>query len=152
VKSEIATFFEVFPHGTIWGNHANGHGYDVVLLGLPEGATINVDDVQQRLDRPDHADVAQSLKEVGFDGFLSLFKSYAGRASDLAPWLAEAEINRDRNLRLQYLAGMGLNHKEGSFIYDQIVSNRKFPEGLFVGSKIRVAALRFVLTPHASDH
>ena len=38
VKSEIATFFEVFPHGTVWGNLQGGQGYDLVLLGLPEGA------------------------------------------------------------------------------------------------------------------
>jgi hypothetical protein len=33
VKSEIATFFEAFPNGTIWSNEAGGSGYDVVLLG-----------------------------------------------------------------------------------------------------------------------
>ena len=26
VKSEIATFFQVFPNGTIWGNDINGEG------------------------------------------------------------------------------------------------------------------------------
>ena len=33
VKSEIATFFEVFPDATIWSNYNNGDGYDLVLLG-----------------------------------------------------------------------------------------------------------------------
>ena len=28
VKSEIATFFKVFPNGTIWANLNNGSGYD----------------------------------------------------------------------------------------------------------------------------
>ena len=32
VKSEIATFFEVFPNATIWANNVDGQGYDVVLL------------------------------------------------------------------------------------------------------------------------
>ena len=32
VKSEIATFFEAFPHGFILGNTQNGRGYDVVLV------------------------------------------------------------------------------------------------------------------------
>ena len=31
VKSEIATFLEAFPHGTVWANMQNGQGYDLVL-------------------------------------------------------------------------------------------------------------------------
>ncbi|MGH9482367.1 MAG: fused MFS/spermidine synthase, partial [Terriglobales bacterium] len=33
VQSELATFFKVFPHGTVWGNTIEGKGYDLVLLG-----------------------------------------------------------------------------------------------------------------------
>ena len=34
VQSEIATFFEAFPNGTVWGNlNTDGQGYDVVLVG-----------------------------------------------------------------------------------------------------------------------
>ncbi len=36
VKSQIASFFEVFPHGIIWGNTHKGRGYDTVLLGTVE--------------------------------------------------------------------------------------------------------------------
>src|SRR5208337_5421939 len=36
VKSEIATFFEVFPNGSVWANELNGGGYDVFLLGQAE--------------------------------------------------------------------------------------------------------------------
>src|SRR5947208_1787582 len=88
VKSEIATFFEAFPHGTIWGNPDNdGKGYDLVLLGQDEPTRIDVDELQARLDRRDHAPVAQSLKETGFASMLSLLTTYAGRADDLRPWL-----------------------------------------------------------------
>ena len=62
---------------------------------------------------------------------MSLFDSYLGRASDLQPWLENAEINRDRNLRLQYLAGMSLNAVQSRAIHDQILSFRKYPEELF---------------------
>ncbi len=36
VKSSVATFFEVFPNGTIWGNPYQGQGHDMVLLGQVE--------------------------------------------------------------------------------------------------------------------
>jgi spermidine synthase len=152
VKSEIATFFSVFSHGTIWANNKEGQGYDLVLLGQAEQTKVNVDELQQRLDHPDYAAVAKSLEEVGFGGTVSLFKTYAGRASDLQPWLAQAEINRDRNLRLQYLAGMGLNINQSIHIYDEIAGYRKFPQDLFVGSGMRNTALRWALELQDSVH
>jgi len=133
VQSEIATFFDAFPGGTIWSNLYNGEGYDVVLLGQPEATTINVDEFEQRLNRADHAAAAQSLKDVGFNDALSLLATYAGRAGDLRPWLEGAEINRDRNLRLQYLAGLGLNANLGGPIYREILNYRRFPDDLFTG-------------------
>ena len=38
VKIELATFFSVFPEGTIWSNNVNGDGYDLVLLGRQDNA------------------------------------------------------------------------------------------------------------------
>jgi hypothetical protein len=32
VKSEVATFLEVFPQGMVFANLANGQGHDVVLI------------------------------------------------------------------------------------------------------------------------
>lgn len=49
------------------------------------------------------------MDDVGFKSAVDLLSSYAGQASDLTAYLADATLNRDRNLRLQYLAGMGLN-------------------------------------------
>ena len=64
VKSEVATFLLAFPNGTIWGNQDEGYGYDVVLLGKERAMTIDVDALQQRLDREDLAGVQASLDEV----------------------------------------------------------------------------------------
>jgi spermidine synthase len=141
VKSEIATFFKVFPKGTIWGNTNEG-GYDSVLLGRDGDSKISIDELQQRLDRPDHARVARSLATVGFTSAVDLLSTYAGRASDLAPWLEGAEINRDLNLRLQYLAGMGVNNDRAVAIYEEILSFSRFPDDLIVGPPPLVQMLR----------
>ena len=66
----------------------------------------------------------------------------AGSAGDLAPWLADAEINLDRNLRLQYLAGMSSASHGSGAIYDRIRSFRRFPEEMFTGTPARKDALR----------
>jgi spermidine synthase len=149
VKSEIATFFEAFPDGSVWGNPDNeGKGYDLVLLGQPGPTRVSVDEVQARLDRPDHKEVARSLKATGFSSASSLLATYAGRAADLRPWLEGAQINRDRDLRLQYLAGLWLNANEAAFIYDQMLHYRSPPTDLLVGSgPRRMALLRRVAGP-----
>ncbi len=142
VKSEIATFFEVFPNGIIAGNTFRGVGYDTVLLGQVEPTRIDLDAMEDRLSRPEYATVAQSLREIGLTSAVDLFGTYAGRASDLKEWLRDASINRDRNLRLQYLAGLGLNMNESDTVYAEILKYRRFPQGLFTGSEPRMRAIR----------
>ena len=130
VKSEMATFFEVFPNGAIWGNPSNGLGYDVVLSGQVDPLRVDVAALQDRLNQPAYAAVAVSLREVGLRSAEDLLATYAGSGADLQPWLKGAEINRDRNLRLQYLAGLGLNTYEGAAIYNEILAHRRDPEWL----------------------
>ena len=145
VKSEIATFCDVFPHGTVWTNDQNGTGYDVVMMGQLEAQHIDADQLQERVNRRDHAAVAKSLEDVGFQTVVSLLLTYGGQAGDLQPWLQGAEINRDRNLRLQYLAGMSLNSKRVQGIQQELAQYRKFPEELFVGTRWRSLALRVAM-------
>jgi spermidine synthase len=135
VQSELATFFEAFPDGVIWSNDDNGKGYDTVAMGRLGGSIpINVDELQQRLDKPEFTAVARSLRDVQFNSAVDLLGTYAGRAVDIAPWLKRAEINRDRNLRLQYLAGMGANlYLEGS-IFNSMEEYRKIPGDLFIAT------------------
>ncbi len=144
VKSEIGTFFEAFPNGVIWGNTNNGQGYDLVLLGQvgDQPIHINVDEIQARLNRPEYAPVVKSMRDIGFYSAVDMFSSYAGRAQDLKEWLKDAPINRDRNLRLQYLAGLGLNLYESGPIYSEILRYRKFPDDLFIGQPSTISALR----------
>jgi len=141
VKSEIATFFDAFPHGIVWGNTLNGGGYDLVLLGQVEGTHIDVEEIDQRLRRPEYAQVALSLHEIGFSSAADLFSTYAGQRRDLADWLKDAAINRDRNLRLQYLAGMGLNLYQSQAIYSDLLAYRRYPDNVFVGSDAQKAML-----------
>jgi spermidine synthase len=141
VKSELATFFESFPNGVVFGNTNNGAGYDLVLLGQVEPTQIDIEEIQRRLHRPEYAPVEASLRDIGFNSALDLFSTYAGRASDLKPFLADAVVNRDRNLRLQYLAGLGLNLYQSGPIYSEMLRYRRQPQGLFVGSADRQLAI-----------
>jgi spermidine synthase len=50
-------------------------------------------------------------------------------------------INRDRNLRLQYLAGLSLNQYVSGPIYAEILAYRKPPTDLFVGNEDSVRAV-----------
>ncbi|MGH7594645.1 MAG: spermidine synthase [Gemmatimonadales bacterium] len=141
VKSEIATFFDAFPGGTAWANNEDGHGYDLVMLGQPGPTHIDIDAVSRLLANPANAPIAASLEQVGITSLFDLFGSYAGQRSDLAPWLKDAAINRDRNLRLQYIAGLENNSYDNAAIFEDLAQYRRFPEDLFVASAEWKAAL-----------
>jgi spermidine synthase len=147
VKSEMATFFAVFPNGIIAGNTFRGIGYDTVLLGQEGPTRIDVDTLDARLTDPAYAPVAQSLRDVGVGSAVDLLASYAGRAADLQPWLQDAAINHDGDLRLQYLAGLGLNANEGDRVYAEILKYRRYPDDLFAGSEQTLAQLRSRISP-----
>jgi spermidine synthase len=143
VKSSVATFFEVFPNGTIWGNPYQGQGHDMVLLGRVEPLRIDLDEMEQRIGyRGGRSKLAQSLAEIDMNSPVDLFARYAGRRSDLGEWLRNVPLNRDRNLRMQYLAGLGLNLDDAAAIYGGLLAYRRFPEDLFVSAEGRVDSLR----------
>jgi spermidine synthase len=139
VQSEMATFFSVFPQGIVWVNDRED-GADVVLLGQADPAPIDVDAVAERLTANPRA--AASLRDIGFESAIDLISSYAGRGTNLAAWLKGAAVNTDRDLRLQYLAGLGLNVRDQARILSELTQARRVPDGLFVGSEANLAELR----------
>ena len=128
----------------MFGNE-NGGGYDTVALGSVEPLKVDLDALEARLARPDNARAVQSLQVVGFGSLQSLFGTYAGSRTELDPWLQGAEINRDGNLRLQYLAGMALNVSMEGTIYNQMLRYRRFPRNVFVGSEERVRNMMYAI-------
>ena len=141
VKSEIGNFFEAFPNGMIFANTYNGQGYDLVLLGQVEPTKIDIDEMEERLKKPEYAPMAQSLREIGMYSAIDLFATYAGTAKDYEGWLKDAQINRDRNLRLQYLAGRGLNLYHADVIFADMLNYAKEPDGVFTGSPDKLQTL-----------
>jgi spermidine synthase len=150
VKSEVATFFAAFPEGSVWGNPAVKYlaaepmlqGYDTVLLGHVDPLKVDMVDLGTRIETETYRPVVKSLADVEFFTLEMLFARYTCRASDLKEWLVDAEINRDRNLRLQYLAGLSVNSKQEGTIYDQMMFYRTFPEDMFLAPIERQKLLR----------
>jgi spermidine synthase len=157
VKSEVATFFEVFPNGAVFANTVRGAGYDAVLLGRAGDEPIDVDRVHARLRDPGYDRVARSLGQIGFGSAADLLGTYAAGAAELADWLAGAQINTDRNLRLQYLAGRGLNESRADEILNGMLTaaGSGAPEDLFTGSEDLLRQLRQAIrarTPRRHDN
>jgi spermidine synthase len=151
VKSEVATFLSVFPQGMVFANLSYGQGYDVVMVGQRDEPRFDLDAIDARLELPDYAPVRQSLAEVGFYSAVDLFSTFAIRRPEADQWLADAQITRDRNLRLQYLAGMGVNLYRADAIYRDMAQYRRFPEGLFTGSPERMTELMLAFPGAAED-
>ena len=131
VKSEIATFLEAFPNGAVFANTVNGQGYDLVLFGQLDGGKIDVDAVQARLDGS--GERARSRSRCARSGSIrpsSCSAPTPAARSDMAGWLKDAQINTDRNLRLQYLAGLGLNLYQSDPIYRSMIGTAGIPRTL----------------------
>jgi spermidine synthase len=150
IKSALATFFEVFPNSTIWSNRERREGNDIVFTGSADPMRINVDEMQQRLDR--NSAVTQSLRDVGFGSAIGLLATYTAQGPDLGPWLKQAEINRDWNLKLQYLAGMASYLQEDGIIYNDLLSYQRYPENLFNGSDQNTRMLKEILNETKSKN
>ena len=158
-KSVIATFFQVFPEGLLWSNYHGAGGYDGVLFGAVEPTVIDVDEIQRRLDRPEYERVKQSLRDAEFGEIkefktgevvaleegVDLLATYIGQAALMKDWTRGAQINTDRNLRLQYLAGMWVNSFIGEKIRSSILEHYRFPDRTFVGSPETIHALKDAL-------
>jgi spermidine synthase len=165
-KSVLATFFKVFPDGILWSNdreyRGEREGYDAMLFGFGEPTPIDVDALERRLDlkkSPAHQRVVESLDDVGFGRAktpsggawswhgpaIDLLATFAGQGALLEKWAEDAQINTDRNLRLQYLAGMWLNRFENKKIFDSILEWYTFPEKTFVGKPDSIRRLKEAL-------
>ena len=103
VKCELATFVRAFPLATLWSGETRGTGYDIVAIASDESSCDAAQLVRRVAANPA---VAQSLVEVQIESAIVLEHMFAAYGSDLHDWLRDAEINRDCNLRLQYLAGL----------------------------------------------
>ncbi|HEX5052081.1 MAG TPA: fused MFS/spermidine synthase [Planctomycetota bacterium] len=143
VKSQIGTFFQAFPHGTVWSSDIAGRGYDVVMMAQTGPMHIDVDTIAD--DLQNDAWVRDALAEVDLGDVVSLMKTFAGQASDLKPWLADAQLNSDVGLKLQYLAGLALDRYDDAAIYGQMKRYLRYPEDLFVASPELELALRTAL-------
>jgi spermidine synthase len=153
VRSELATFFDVFPNGAVFANTVDGTGYDVVLVGRNGDAPIDLTRIQRRLESSANTRVAASLRAVGFDSTLDLMSTYVGDADSLAGWLDGAPRNTDRNLRLQYLAGEGLNVVVPGAIFAALVrSGPPPPTRPFTGTPAQLEELRQRLAGRHARH
>jgi spermidine synthase len=141
IKSELLTFFKAFPYGTIWANNRSGEGYDMVFLGQLEPLKIDVDAAQERLKRPDYDKVRQSLADIDVHSLPDLLSAYTGNATDLAPWIKDAAINHDGDLRLSYLAGWGINSQIADSLYRQMLQYRHDPTSMLTGSQPLIDAV-----------
>jgi spermidine synthase len=143
VRSEIATFFDVFPNGALFANRVEGMGYDAVLLGRADDGAIDVERVARRLGSAAYGPVADSLAQSGFASALDLLGTYVGDATAMSAWLGDAARNTDRNLRLQYLAGASLNsYRAGDILTGLVAAPAPLPARLFVGTAARLEELR----------
>ena len=93
-------------------------------------ATIDVGALAERIYSTPA--IHQSLAEVDLGDVYSFLFQYLGQAGDLGAWLSDAQINRDRSLRLQYLAGLSVDNFDTYDIFMSIAAHRRYPDNVFI--------------------
>ena len=140
-RSELKTFFDAFPEGSVWANLRDGLGYDMVFLAQNGPLRINLDTVEAKYSAPEHEPVRQSLRDIGVNNLFDLFSTYTGNAKDMYPWVKDAEANTDGDLKLSYLAGWGINATLDDYLYRRMLKYRKTPTDVFTGDAEKVKTL-----------
>jgi spermidine synthase len=148
IRSELKTFFDAFPYGSVWANLRDGEGYDMVFMGQADPLKIDIDKVQARYSLPEHASVRQSLRDIGVENLFDLFSSYTGSAKDLEPYVRDAAVNTDADLKLSYLAGWGINSNLEDYLYRQMLKYRSSPTQVFTGSPEALSPLMMSFGAH----
>lgn len=143
VKSQIATFFDAFPHGTLWNSDPTQQGYDLVMMAQRSPMQLDVTRMQMAIEELPR--VRGALGEAELGSAVALLSTYAGDARSLANWLADAERNVDVSLRLQYLAGLSLDVYRDHEIYAAIRLAFAIPDDLFFGDSKELDALYALL-------
>ncbi len=123
VKCEMATFLQAFPRSSLWSGQNLATGYDLVVVGTIGDQDISPRTITHRLRS--NPPLQQSLTEIGLPNSESLLSRFAGDGAILTDWLRDAQINRDRNLRLQYLAGLSPESQTAQEIFQAMVSQRR---------------------------
>ena len=132
-KCELATFLEVFPNTTLWTSWSNLENdqerHDIIAVGRLDPGPIDLAELERRIEA--NPRVKAALAESNLATIPELLGQFAGRGVDLQPWLADAEINRDLSLRLEYLAGLSLWTVEAKELFAEIVGYRSYPNESF---------------------
>ena len=84
--------------------------------------------IQGQLDQ--QARLRNSLQAVQIESAADILKTFVGQKSDMESWLETAELNLDRNLRLEYLAGESLDINIRDLIFEEMTAEISYPSNL----------------------
>ncbi|QEG32920.1 Spermidine synthase [Bythopirellula goksoeyrii] len=153
VSCELATFLKVFPAATLWSSGADRmFGYDIIAVAQVDEVPIDLQAVQDRIDS--NKKLKSALDEVHLGSVVDLFKHYVGCGKDLDTILQDAQINRESNLKLEYMAGLASYIQEPDAILRIILSPLRYPTEMLINDEKfheEIHAALNLLTPKEGD-
>jgi spermidine synthase len=126
VRMALATFFSVFPNGSLWTNEV-GSDQDLVMVGWHSDPVVDVQRLRAAMITPPL--VRASMAEVGYGTATQLLRAYVGSLPGVEPWLRGAELNADYSLKLEYAAGLSM-HQGTRHGIGKRLATRSYPEHL----------------------
>jgi spermidine synthase len=128
-KCQLATFVDAFPHTMFWTGWRRGDTavplYDLIAIGSLEPIVMDLTALDRKIN--DSPRLKADLDEVGIGTIGGLFSQYAGSGEDFGPLLADAQINSEVSLRLEYLAGVWMWLNVSDQIMAEIAPYVRYP-------------------------
>jgi spermidine synthase len=95
-KTIARTFLSVFPQTTVWGD-------GTLLLGSIEPLQIRRSDFERKAQSPGRA---EGLRDLGFDSFETLKKSFVAGPTELAVFVGDGEVLTDDRPLAEYFLSL----------------------------------------------
>ncbi|HQZ37496.1 MAG TPA: fused MFS/spermidine synthase [Vicinamibacterales bacterium] len=105
LRSIVATFLSIFPHGTLWLVGAD----DVLMMASDGPLDARLEAMRSHWARPG---VADDLAEVAVRGPFSLWSLYVGGPAQLSRYAAGAPLLTDDTMRLEFSAPHEVHHHQ----------------------------------------
>lgn len=125
MRSILAAFAEAFPDGGFWLTER-----DILLVGSTGRMRIDVAALRQRFK--DEPQIAKSLRYVGIRSPEDFLAYYLCSCESMKDLLADAPVNRDRNLYVQFSGGFSYYEWNHPDLREMLMDQREWDEGFFI--------------------
>lgn len=129
-KMIVKSFYNVFPHTSIWFANSTINAY-VIVIGKLDNPMIDYANVQKKLTIPA---VKDDLKEIGCETPCKILDFFLFANEKVGEFVEQVPLHTDDNMAVEYLSGKALSKVVTSYLnYVSLIERRRPVHEYLVG-------------------